>query len=251
MPPPLTFYIVYHKVLFEDNTKGFSDSQKNSTLMWVAVNEAIEKEYPPWITNRLLKEWEMQNYSPLYQMNNFYQNSFFYHLYNNRTAITTKYVGFGQYDQKLVPEAFQTLCSILEHDKADKLIGAFPYEFDALTNYLPEEVWHTLFIEPYNAFYKTSHQLSEFKDKPLMLLHTFIIPTWFFNHMMPFIEHITPAVLRCLKWNTRHLAGTLERVYALCLIAGILEGKFRSVNSFPGILLTENQRTSDPFRGIQ
>jgi len=68
--------------------------------------------------------------------------------------------------------------------------------------------------------------------------------------MMPFIEYITPEIVRNLKWNIRHLAGTLERVYALCLAAGILEGKFKQIIKFDGIKQRDDQRTPDPIRGI-
>jgi hypothetical protein len=248
--PALTFYIIYHKIVYEENTKDFSDTLKNSTLFWVAVNEQIEKEYPPWIHQRLLKEWEMPHYSPLYQMSNWYQNSFFHHLYKNHQSIPTKYVGFAQYDQSLNATKFENLIQQLQHDKADKVIGCFPYEFQTILDIFNEEEWKQMFIVPYNAFYKLSHSLVELKDKPMFLFHTFIIPTWYFNHMMPFIEHVTPLILRHLKWNTRHLAGTLERVYALCLAAGILEGKFKSVFMFDGVQNCSTQRTPDALRGL-
>jgi hypothetical protein len=241
---------VYHKVLYEENTKGFDETLKKC-LRWVAVNEAIEKEYPPWIENQLIKEWEMPHHSPLYQMLHWYQNSFFHHLYWNRDTIQTKYIGFGQYDQILVAYEFRGLLSTLENDKADKVIGCFPYDFSTILDIFNEQDWIETFLIPYNTFYKTNHTLVEFRDKPMMLLHTFIIPKWFFNHMMPFIEHVTPIVLRKLKWNVRHLAGTLERVYALCLAAGILEGKFRSFYGFSGVKLCNDQRTPDLLRGIE
>jgi hypothetical protein len=248
---PLTFYIVYHKILHEENTNDFSEELKNSILMWVAVNEEIEKEYPSWINNRLIKEWEMPQHSPLYQMLHWQQNSFFHHLYLNRHSISTKYVGFGQYDQKLASGPFTHLVNLIENDTADKLIGCYVCPFEVILDLFKEPEWEEVFIKPYNEFYKLNHKLQDFKDKPMMLLHTFIIPTWFFNHMMPFIEYVTPIITRKLKWNIRHLAGTFERLYALCLAAGIIEGKFRSVHAFAGVIQCDSQRTPDPIRGLQ
>lgn len=248
---PLTFYIVYHKILHEENTQNFSEELKTSTLMWVAVNEEIEKEYPSWIQNRLLKEWEMPQHSPLYQMLHWQQNSFFHHLYNNRNLITTKYIGFGQYDQRLEADQFTQLVNYLENDTADKLIGCYMCPYSVILDILTEQDWQRVFLDNYNKFYHLSLKLEEFKDKPMLLLHTFIIPTWFFNHMMPFIEYITPIIVKHLKWNIRHFAGTMERVYALCLAAGIIEGKFRSVHGFTGVIQCDNQRTPDPIRGLK
>jgi hypothetical protein len=85
----------------------------------------------------------------------------------------------------------------------------------------------------------------------MFLLHTFIMPTWFFKHIMPFVEYITPSIIKKLKWDTEHIGGILERVYALCIGCGIIEGKFRQVMAFPGIKQCDEQRTPDLVRGIK
>jgi hypothetical protein len=87
--PALTLFIVYHQVLYEDNTEGFTNSLLDN-IKWVAVNEEKPKMYPAFIENRLIKEWEMKEYSHLYQMQRFYQNSFFFHLAKNQDLINTK-----------------------------------------------------------------------------------------------------------------------------------------------------------------
>jgi hypothetical protein len=85
---------------------------------------------------------------------------------------------------------------------------------------------------------------------PLFLLHTFIVPSWFFAHIMEFVEWNLPQILRGLKWDTRHLAGTLERVFALCISCGILEGKLQNVLGLNNIKNMDNQRLPDSFRGL-
>jgi hypothetical protein len=246
--PPLTLYIVYHKVLYPENTEEFTDNLLDN-IKWVAVNEQIQKEYPSFTENRLIKEWEMKEFSPLYQMQRFYQNSFFTHLYKNQDLITTKYIGFAQYDQKIVKSEFELLLNTIESDKADKFIGSFPYPYKAL-EMLPDAIWEKIFVEPYNKFYHMNITLEELKKQPMFLLHTFIMPTWFFKHMMPFVEHITPSIIKLLNWDNTHIAGILERIYALCIACGIIEGKFRQILGFPGIKQCDLQRTPDPVRGI-
>ena len=68
--------------------------------------------------------------------------------------------------------------------------------------------------------------------------------------MMEFIEHILPTSLKFLNWETRHLAGTLERVIALSISCAILEGKFRHVTPLEGCVNNKNQHTGDEMRGI-
>jgi hypothetical protein len=87
---PLTFFIIYHDKVFQENTAGFSPTELEA-FTWVAVNERIPKQDPEWIPkNSLLKEYEMKIHSPFYQMLNFYQNSVFFHLYWNKDLITSK-----------------------------------------------------------------------------------------------------------------------------------------------------------------
>lgn len=248
--PPFTLYVVYHKILHKENIQGFSEDLLNH-LCWAAVNEEIVKEYPDYVKGRLIQEWDMKEFSPLYQMLHWQQNSFMHHLFYNQHLINTKYVGFAQYDQYLNAEEFQRLSDILKNDKGDKLIACFSYPFGACCDILSREEWDEVFIKTYNSFYKMNHTLEDLERMPMFLFHTFLIPTWFFNHMMPFIEHITPKIVKKLGWNIRHLAGTLERVYAFCLAMGMLEGKFRQVIHFKGIELRDEQRTADPIRGVE
>jgi hypothetical protein len=68
--------------------------------------------------------------------------------------------------------------------------------------------------------------------------------------MMPFVEHLLPRILETLQWDTRHLAGTLERVFALCISCAITEGKFRHILKLEGIEHVDNQHSEDILRGI-
>ena len=244
---PLSFFIIYHDNLFQENTSGIPAD----IFTWVAVNEKVPKPFPEWIPkNSLLKEYEMKVHCPLQQMNNFYQNSVFFHLYWNKELINSKYIGFGQYDMSFVAEKFMHVYDMLKEDNADKIIPAFMYPFEVLCAKEEFEIWEELFISNYNSYYKTSHTFKSIEHIPLCLLHTFIIPTWFFLHMMPFVESLLPRILKFLNWETRHLAGTLERVFALCISCGIIEGKFRELVLLQGVSHIDSQHSVDELRGI-
>jgi len=242
----LNFFIIYHDKLFQENTSGIPEG----IFTWVAVNEKIPKPFPEWIKNSVLKEYEMRVHCPLQQMNNFYQNSVFFHLYWNKELINSKYIGFGQYDMSFNAEEFMKVYETLAGDTADKIIPAFMYPFQALCDKEEIDVWEELFMKNYNSFYGTTHTLKKIEHLPLFLLHTFIMPTWFFLHMMPFVESLLPKILKMLNWETRHLAGQLERVFALCISCGILEGKFRSLIQLKGVSHVDTQHSVDTLRGI-
>jgi len=247
---PLSFYIIFHKDIYQENTSSFSEESTKKFLKWVAVNEKIPKQYPLWIpTDCLIKEWEMEFHSPLYQMLNFYQNSTLLHLFWNKEYEKSKYIGFGQYDMSFDAAEFEKLDHTLKTTE-DTVYGAFIYAFTAILPSYPYELLQYMFLTPYNEFYGTAHTFDKLKEMPLFLLHTFIIPSWFFKHMMPFIEKNIPHILRIFQWDTRHLAGTLERIFALCIACGMLEGKLRNILPLLGVKEKHEHRTEDSFRGI-
>ena len=245
---PLNFFIIYHDKVFKENTSGFSEKELE-VFTWVAVNEKIPKQTPDW-TKNVIKEYEMKIHNPLYQMTNFYQNSVFFHLYWNKDLINSKYIGFGQYDMTFNTDDFRKIYQDIENDTADKIVPVFLYPFEALCNKENLPIWEEMFIKPYNEFYGTSHSIKALEHLPLALLHTFIMPTWFFLHMMPFVESLLPRLLKFINWDTRHLAGQLERVFALCISCGIVEGKFRALNVLRGVSHNDTQHSLDELRGI-
>ena len=246
----LSFYVIFHKELYENNTSSFTEESKKQYIKWVAVNEKITKSYPNWIPKEcLIKEWEMKNHSPLYQMLNFYQNSTFLHLFWNKDYEKSKYIGFGQYDMSIDSSEFEQIQSVLTNSE-NTVYGSFIYPFGVLFDPFSRSFWQDNFITPYNLYFGTQHTFQKLEPVPLFLLHTFIMPSWFFKHIMPFIEENIPQIMRGLAWDTRHLAGTLERVFALCICCGIVERKLQNILALKGIKNIEHQRTSDSFRGI-
>jgi hypothetical protein len=69
--------------------------------------------------------------------------------------------------------------------------------------------------------------------------------------MMPFVENLMPRILKTLQWETRHLAGTLERIFALCISCGIIEGKFREILQLHGFQHVDQQHSEDSLRNIK
>jgi hypothetical protein len=148
-------------------------------------------------------------------------------------------------------DEFRKVYNIIKDDNADKIIGVFAYQFEALySNVITKQGWEECFLKPYNKFYGTNHTFEILEKAPLFLLHTFIIPTWYFLHLMPFIEYSLPIILKTLNWETRHIAGTLERIFALAISSAIIEGKFRNLIQLHGVSHVEIQHSPDSFRGM-
>jgi hypothetical protein len=239
----LTFYIIFHKDLFPTNTAEFTSQEIKTIFTWVGVNEAIEKSIPWQMKGYpIIYEYKMRYHNPAFQKNNFYQNSVFFHLYRNQSYLKSKFIGFGQYDMKFQRNSIPSLLD-------DYVYGYFPYENEAIWNLFPRDFWQEVFLDEYNRYYATSHTFEDISKYPFFLYHTFIIPTSFFLHMMPFIEKSTDILLARLP-TTRHIAGSLERVFALCIACGLVEGRLKGHMTLGGISHLPEQHADDPVRGI-
>jgi len=242
---PLAFYIVFHKVLYPENTSAFLKNEEVKTFVWVGVNESIPKIIPLKMKNYpIIYEHQMRFYNPGFQMNHFYQNSVFFHLYRNPSYLTSKFVGFGQYDMKFDRSSIPT--SLTD----DHVYGYFPYAITEVWNLFPFQFWETNFLNTYNQYYGTSHTFEVLIKYPIFLYHTLIIPTSFFIHILPFVEHNTNVLLTALNNETRHLAGSLERVFGLCIACGLEEGRLKGYTIQKGVSHISEQHTDDSLRGI-
>jgi len=243
-------YIVFHKTLFAKNTEEFTIEECKRWLRWYAVNEGIEKKIPDWMPEDcLIEEYKLRVYDPLYQISKSYQNSTFFHLFWNQELLKEKYIGFAQYDMRIQPDGFRNAVRLMEKQN-DLCFVMYCYPFQAMfTNFSPDD-FEKFIVKPYNTFYGTKHTLMDLHDKPLPLLHTFILPKWFFLHMMRFVEENHVNVWRMLKFDPRHYAGTMERVFAICIVFGMLEGKFSDILQLNGFTNNEAQRDEDAFRNI-
>lgn len=240
---PLTFYIIFHKDLFPSNTDAFSTREIKNIFTWVGVNEAIQKTIPlRMLGYPFIYEYKMRLYNPVFQKNNFYQNSVFFHLYRNQSYLNSKFVGFGQYDMKFDRSSIPV--ALID----DHVYGYFPYENEAIWNLFPREFWQAVFLDEYNQYYTTSHTFEDLSRYPFFLYHTFILPTSVFIHIMPFIEHVTNVLLVKLP-TTRHIAGSLERVFALCIACSLVENKLKGHTTLGGVSHLLEQHSEDALRG--
>jgi hypothetical protein len=247
----LSLFIVFHKILFEKNTEEFTDEERKKWFRWYAVNEAIPKKIPDWIPEgNLIEEYKLRKYEPLLQMSHSYQNSTFFHLYWNQELLKEKYIGFGQYDMGIKPEGLRNAIRLME-ERNDMCFMMFVFDFPKIFSTFPPDMFDKFVVQPYNSFYGTKHKIEEIALVPLPLLHTFIVPKWYFLHLMRFIEHNNTNILRMLNWDTRHYAGTMERIFAICIGFAIIEKKFSDVMLLCGFTNNETQRCADSLRGLQ
>lgn len=248
----ISFYIVFHKRLFYSNTASFTREQIERYFVWMGVNEKIPKQIPDTMKDYpILYEYNLPWYRCMYQEQNYYQNSVFIHLWRNPEILPKKYIGFGQYDMRISAEKFLPIVKGLETDNGKTLIGVYNFPQETCFDILNADLWETIFLTCYNRFYNQNHDLKSLKSIPFFLYHTFIIPTNFFLKMMPFVDLFIPRLMKLLLFNTRHLAGTLERVFAFCIACSIKENQFDNVLILNDVDHIEGQHEEDTLRNIK
>jgi hypothetical protein len=248
LSPPekkLSFYIVFHRDVLPENTREYSLSEIRDRFVWVAVNDTIPKSIPREFP--CIEERSFPKYVPALQANHYYQNSVFFHLYWNPSFLTSEYVGFGQYDMEFKKDEFEQTLALL--DKPDRVISFMPNPFVGCPQVYGFETWVNMFLQPYNAFRFKNHRFKDLEKYPLCLYHTFIIPRWLFVEMMEFVDWNMPNLRIQTNGDTRHIAGTLERVFAF-YISCVLHEKRVEFHEGKGLFHRHEQRTSDALRGI-
>ena len=207
----LTFYIIFHKKLFLENTPPFK------CFRYMAANELVKKDIDiSKLQHSIVYEYTTPGYNPLYQMLNFCDNS----VILNYPSPPTPYVGFGQYDMYINSDKFKLIFDTLAAN--NKVIGFYPYQVTTILDILTEQQWNEI-LTSYNLSNNTFHSIKSLQSHPFFLMNTYIIPSWFYTKLQATVKTMLPLVFKFLKYDMRHIAGTLERLNSLLIACAIDE----------------------------
>jgi len=231
----LSFFIIFHKKLFPENTPNFPCFQ------YLGANELVKKEITTDTLNHpIVYEYDMPGYNPMYQMLQFCDNS----IILNFPAPSTPFCGFCQYDMRIDAVAFN---NTVEHLKDYKtMVGFFPYPIEVIQDILNKAQWNAI-LDIYNTENSTNHTVDNLNGIPFFLMNTYILPTWFFMKLQSQLRRFLPTILQNLNYNMRHVAGTLERTNALLIACALKEGKLVGLIS-NAIKDEPAQKLFDPLR---
>ena len=243
--------IVGHQKFYAKTVEGISEDDLKKYVKFVCVNEDLPKDIPAEYPKEcIINEWDIPEYESFYQKNNFYQNSVFFNLMNVIDTLGLDQIGFAQYDMVFTPEIFDQIKEKCQDPKA--AVGFYPYPVEPLFEILQPGVWQFI-IQKYSNFFDISvDDVDKLDTMKLALFHTFVIPVENYKRMMCFSKDILKNVTAFLGNNTRHMAGTLERVFALFLNLEILTGNMKEFEWIDGLVHDDVKlRLADAFRGLQ
>lgn len=230
----LTLYIVCHKAWFPANYADYTADDVRDMLRWYVVDESTPKtvDCPPECR---VDEWELPAHDPFQQLSGFYNNSALWHVYAN-PELHSDFVGFAQYDMT-VPRA--SLAAFRDAEGVGRVAYMFPCAFDEFMRHsaVPETLWRTMASQVAKAVgtdWDADADWATLCASNVPLFHGFILPKAAFLAMMDFASCVMNDVVRALRHDTRHLAGTLERVCALWIAVAVQKRRLGPVTLLDG-----------------
>lgn len=231
----LTFYIIFHKKIFPENTPPFP------CFTYMAANELISKDIDiNKLQHTIVNEFDTPGYNPLYQMLNFCDNS----VILNYPSPPTPYIGLCQYDMYIHPDKFKLVFNTLIG--SNKVIGFYPYSVNTILDILSESQWNEI-LSSYNSKNNTYHSIQSLQSCPFFLMNAYIIPSWFYTKLQSTAKTMLPLVFKFLKYDMRHIAGTLERLNSLFIACAIHENVL-SYSISDAIIDNRSQTIPDSIR---
>lgn len=245
--------IIGHKTFYSKTVEGIPNEDLKKHVKFVCVNEKlIPKDIPSeFPVECIMNEYDIPEYEPFYQQNNFYQNSFFFNLMNVIDTLNLDQVGFFQYDMIFTPEIFEKIKTTCAEDP-QSAIAFYPYPIEQLFETIrPGVLWQSILQQYANFFDVQIDDVHKLETMKLALFHTFVIPVENYKRMMMFTKSVLENIMKFLGNDTRHIAGTLERVFALFLNLEIISGNMKEFVFIDGLVHDDvNLRLTDSFRGI-
>ncbi len=210
---PLQIFCIFHKQIFDECYEHLTDEELQY-FTFVAVNKSIPKEYSTKRNYKFIKEWELPIYNKEYQAIGLNENSVIFHVYQNNLHRNYNRIGFCQYDM-IWPKGEVT--RILNNSTYN--FGLFPVSFnDAIYNTWNEPNTYNIIENEYSKYFNNIIN----KDKPVLLLNTYIIDSNNYNYIMDFAIQLHKIIYpSCIRppnaTHFGHYGGIYERIMGILI----------------------------------
>jgi len=183
-------FIIFHKNIYDKCYQYISQEDLDKYFTFIAVNEKLPKSYTP-NKYRIINEWEMPNYNPELQKNNYCENSVLYHIFINKIHESYEFIGFFQYDMPFFTNVVEDIKNGLKNN-----IKAFYGKnlYHELLQYVLHTDNYNIYIRsnesecsPILEYYETYFYKKILKKSIYPYCNTYIIETTTFGKIMSWI----------------------------------------------------------------
>lgn len=210
----LQLFVVFHKKIYDECYATIPQDILDKYFTFIAVNPDIPKTYTK-DKYKIINEWELTHYDPLFQQKGYNENSAIYHLKANGLHTQYKYVGFFQYDMKFSSDVVETILNHMDEQPTCFYMEAYNFRFCCVETWNEPHIIREL-LRYYQAFFGKDMYISDKEVYPLF--NTYVIPVETYERVLRFVE--------CLHWNIDssviqqhfgHIGGLYERIMALTI----------------------------------
>jgi hypothetical protein len=244
--------IIFHERLYADHYKTLPREDMRRHIQFIGVNELYEKTIPPEIPREcVVYEKDFPGYDPLLQMCRYYESSVMFNLHRTPSLLDgTSFVGFGQYDMTFPAAAMEQIKAIPPEDNDDVLVYQSQSDPRLLfNNPLTVEEWRAV-VAHFNEHHGSQFGLEDVLTKPFLLFHSYGMSVKQFHIMMKWIVAVQPLMLRFLRFDKRHVCGTIERFYGIYCTLHQLMGTFKRIVVLQGMDHLNDKKFQDVVKSF-
>jgi hypothetical protein len=133
---------------------------------------------------------------------------------------SSEFIGLCQYDMHIDKD--KMINAIDSLTRPNSMVGFYAYYSDAACDIISPKDWNTV-LDIYNKNNNTSHTFDSLSQTQFFFMNTYIIPSYFFLKLQSTLNTLLRIIFKLLKYNMRHIAGTLERTNAFIIACAIKE----------------------------
>ena len=214
----IQIFVVFHHTLFDECYQHIPDDILTTYFTFFAVNDEIVKTYTP-NKYKVVNEWELPIYDPLFQKRGYNENSAIYHVHANKLHQNYDYIGFFQYDTIFKDNLIEFLQNQLANTDIPMYFPLEIYNFQFCAFQTWGEVNTIQFItNDYEEFFNTKFSTTEIYP----LMNSFILPAKTYEKIMQWIVQLYDKLYPwCIEppncTGHGHLGGIYERIMAFVI----------------------------------
>jgi len=244
----IRWHVIFHERLYAEHYNELSLDDMKKHIRFVGVNELYAKTIPESLPREIIVyEKDFPGYNPLLQMNRYYESSVMFHLFRHPELLQgVDFVGFCQYDMNFPKTSMDQIKAIRNYDTTlvcqsesnPNLIFSNPYTI---------QDWEKV-VAHFNSSHATNFTLQDLGRFPMVLYHSYGMSKKNFLTMMKWIESVQPLMLSLLKFDKKHLCGTIERFYGVYITFHTVMGTFQNRIVLQGMDHINEKKYQDPVK---
>jgi hypothetical protein len=181
----IQFFVCFHKkILREVYYTNPTDNDKYLTFYGVKEKESEAESFA-----KIIYEYELDNFNPIFQIKTYNEGSCLYHVYTNNLYTPYDYIGFCQYDMILKKDFFDKIKTTISNtENIIYYLEFFQWAFLGGQSVIIKDNGNIQSgLRSYNAFFNKNYTAFNLITNKMIICNTFLIPQKMYTKMMSWL----------------------------------------------------------------